>query len=460
MRARHPGRDRCAASWLALAAGGFLYHHSQADGEAEAAVERGPDAVPVEVAAAEAGTLRERIEAVGTTLARQAVDIVALTSGRVAEIAFRPGERVEEGAVLVRLDDEAERAAVAEAEASLREAELALERAKKLRSNNTVAQATVDELQAAYTGASARVDGARKRLADRTVKAPFTGVVGMRRVDLGARVDDDTVLTTFDDLSEIEIEFSVPELFFGQVRPGQPVSRHEHGLPGPHLQRPDRDDRYPDRPDIARLSGPRRAAQSAICAARRHVHACRGRARGAARGADPGRGRAGGGRQTFVFTVRDGRAERRDGPAWPAPGGHGRGARGPRALRAGGARRRCSVCATGPRCASADQPADAAPRQEQDRGRMISDFCIKRPVFAAVLSLLIIVLGVASLLRLPIRELPDVDSAIVGVTTTYTRRRAGDRRHRHHRGDRGRGRRHRRRQDASPPRASAAAAAR
>ena len=50
---------------------------------------------------------------------------------------------------------------------------------------------------------------------------------------------------------------------------------------------------------------------------------------------------------------------------------------------------------------------------------MISDFCIKRPVFAAVLSLLIIVLGVASLLRLPIRELPDVDSAIVGVTTTY-----------------------------------------
>ena len=50
---------------------------------------------------------------------------------------------------------------------------------------------------------------------------------------------------------------------------------------------------------------------------------------------------------------------------------------------------------------------------------MISDFCIKRPVFAAVLSLLIIVLGIASLLRLPIRELPDVDSAIVGVTTTY-----------------------------------------
>ena len=51
---------------------------------------------------------------------------------------------------------------------------------------------------------------------------------------------------------------------------------------------------------------------------------------------------------------------------------------------------------------------------------MISDFCIKRPVFAAVLSLLIIVLGVASLLRLPVRELPDIDAATVSVTTVYT----------------------------------------
>ena len=70
-----------------LGAGGFLYHRSQAEGEAEAAVGRGPNAVPVEIAAAEAGTLRERIEAVGTTLARQAVDIVSLTSGRHAAIA-------------------------------------------------------------------------------------------------------------------------------------------------------------------------------------------------------------------------------------------------------------------------------------------------------------------------------------------------------------------------------------
>jgi membrane fusion protein (multidrug efflux system) len=147
---------------VGLGAGGFVYHRNQTDGAAEAAVGRGASAVPVQIVAAEAGTMRERIEAVGSTLARQAIDIVPLTSGRIAEIAFHPGARVETGEVLVRLDDAAERAAVAEAEAALREAELALDRAKKLRANNTVAQATVDELEAAYLGASARVDGARK----------------------------------------------------------------------------------------------------------------------------------------------------------------------------------------------------------------------------------------------------------------------------------------------------------
>jgi membrane fusion protein (multidrug efflux system) len=217
---------------VVLGGGGFLYHRSQIDGEAAAAVGRGPSAVPVEIAAAATGTMRQRIEAVGTTLARQAVDIVPLTSGRVAAIVFSPGARVETGAVLVRLDDAAERAAVAEAEAALREAELALDRAKKLRSNNTVAQATVDELEAAYLGASARVDAVDKQLADRTVRAPFGGVVGIQRVDVGARVDDQTVLTTLDDLSEVEIEFSVPEIYFGQVRQGQAVSATSSAFPG------------------------------------------------------------------------------------------------------------------------------------------------------------------------------------------------------------------------------------
>jgi len=221
-----------AALLLAVVGGAVTYHQQRIDGEAAAAVRRGASAIPVEVAPAELGTIRERIEAVGSTLARQAVDIVALSSGRIAEIAFRPGDRVEAGTVLIRLDDQAEQAAVAEARAMLREAELALERARKLRTNNTVAQATVDELEAAYLGADARLDAVQKQLTDRTVRAPFAGVVGIRGIDIGARVDDETVLTTLDDLAEIEIEFSVPEIFFGRVRENQLVQATSTAFPG------------------------------------------------------------------------------------------------------------------------------------------------------------------------------------------------------------------------------------
>jgi membrane fusion protein, multidrug efflux system len=216
-----------AAAGLVLVAvgGGALFHLRDApESGAEAAVQRGPRAVPVEVAPVRAETLRRRVEAVGTTLARQAVDIVPLTSGRVVGIEFAPGERVTAGTVLVRLDDEIEQAEVAEARAALREADLAHERATKLRSNNTVAQATVDDLKAALDGAQARLDGALRRLADRTVRAPFAGIVGLRQVDVGARVDDDTVLTTLDDLSEVEVEFAVPEIFYGQIEHGQTVT--------------------------------------------------------------------------------------------------------------------------------------------------------------------------------------------------------------------------------------------
>ena len=150
------------------------------------------------------------------------------------------------------------------------------------------------------------------------------------------------------------------------------------------------------------------------------------------------------GGSTYVFIVADGRAERRLGAARPARGRHGRGARRPRQPTSWWCAPGLQRLRDGAEVQVLNDPGvQAAPG---GAGRMISDFCIKRPVFAAVLSMLIIVLGIASLLRLPVRELPDVDSARVSVTTDVHRRGARDRRHRHHRGDRGRGRRHRRRQ--------------
>ena len=301
-----------AAVVLGAVGSGALFHYRSApESGAEAAVGRGPEAVPVEITRAAAGTMRERIEAVGTTLARQAVDIVPLTSGRVAAIELRPGQPVAAGAVLVRLDEQMEQAAVSEAQAALREAELALERARKLRTNNTVAQATVDELEAAFAGARARLDGAEKQLADRTVRAPFAGVVGMRRVDVGARVDDDD---RADHARRPRRGRDRVRRAGDLLRPGAPGpdgERDQRGVSGPDLQRPHRHDRHPGRPGLARFSGARGDPESRSGPAGRHVHARQRGPGAAAGGADPGAGGAGRGRQHLRVHGADERAERR-----------------------------------------------------------------------------------------------------------------------------------------------------
>lgn len=192
----------------------------------------GAGATAVDTARAERKRLEDRIEAVGTTLARQAVEIVPMASGRVVGMNIETGDRVSEGDVLVRLDDDIQRADLAEAEAKLSEARLALERARTLGRTNTVSAASIEQLTAALATAQAQVDRATRRLQDRSVKAPFDGVLGLNRVEVGSRVSEGTVITTLDDLSQIEIEFALPETVFGQVRPGLDAKADAAAFPG------------------------------------------------------------------------------------------------------------------------------------------------------------------------------------------------------------------------------------
>jgi membrane fusion protein (multidrug efflux system) len=210
-----------------LAAGGGYAAYDQLNATREqpgAGEERTAPAVTVETAPAQAQALSSTMEAVGTSLARQSIELVALADGRVQEIAFESGQKVAAGDVLLRLDDEIERADLAESEATLNEVTLALERAETLQKQNAVSQAALDEARSRKAVAEAELDRATRRLADRTVRAPFDGVVGLRQVDAGARIDDTTVITTLDDLSEIEIEFAVSETLYGSVALGQSVT--------------------------------------------------------------------------------------------------------------------------------------------------------------------------------------------------------------------------------------------
>lgn len=177
----------------------------------------------VELAKVEFKNFDSAVEAVGSTRAKRAVDITPLAAGRVVEIAFKSGQTVNKNDILVRLDDEIQRADLKEAEAKLDEARSAMKRTTSLNRNSAVATATVESQAATVATAEADLDRAIRRLEDRTIRAPFSGVVGFSRVELGSRVKEGDVITTLDDLSSVEIEFAVPEQLYGRVEIGQKV---------------------------------------------------------------------------------------------------------------------------------------------------------------------------------------------------------------------------------------------
>ncbi|MBU2959317.1 efflux RND transporter periplasmic adaptor subunit [Citreicella sp. C3M06] len=182
---------------------------------------RGPTAVRT----APAQTLRfaETVEAVGTARAREAVVLHPLAAGRVTEIAFAPGQPVATGDVLLRLDDAEARANLTAAEATLAETRGNYARLQGLARSGSATEANLEAARAAMLRAEAAQALAQKTLEDRSLTAPFAGVVGFTDLARGQLVDSASVVTTLDDLSVIEVAFSVPERYLSRLQPGLEV---------------------------------------------------------------------------------------------------------------------------------------------------------------------------------------------------------------------------------------------
>jgi len=193
---------------------------------------RGGFPTQVEAVPVETRKVTTTIDAVGTTVAARSVEIVPRAEGRVEKINFTAGGDVKEGDVLVELDSNLERADLAEAKALLHQASLELERARSLSSNNIMAKASLDQAITKQATADAALVRAQQKLDERSVRAPFDGTTGIRKVDVGAHVTDTKVITTLDDLSSVKLEFSVSEQLFAVVKKGQKIEADTAAYPG------------------------------------------------------------------------------------------------------------------------------------------------------------------------------------------------------------------------------------
>jgi len=179
--------------------------------------------VPVVAAPAVEQSVEETIRAVGTLTGEEYVDIKSETDGAVRVIHFDEGQYVKKDEVLVELDQEKLRAALAQAQADLKLAASTTERYAALLQSQAVAQQEADQAQATWSSTKALVDRLTAELDDATIKAPFAGITGAKLLSVGQFIPRGTSITTLIDTDPMKLEFRIPERFIGQIKSQQAV---------------------------------------------------------------------------------------------------------------------------------------------------------------------------------------------------------------------------------------------
>ncbi|MCG7906247.1 MAG: efflux RND transporter periplasmic adaptor subunit [Candidatus Thiodiazotropha taylori] len=163
------------------------------------------------------------LSATGSLVAVQGVTVSAELGGKVSKIAFESGDRVEAGDLLVRLDTTAEEAQLRSAEAAEKLARINLDRNRGLRANKTVSQSDLDTAEANYKQATAQVENVKATIAKKTLRAPFSGQLGLRQVNLGQIIEQGTPVVTLQTIDPIYADFSLPQQRFSSVAVGNEV---------------------------------------------------------------------------------------------------------------------------------------------------------------------------------------------------------------------------------------------
>jgi multidrug efflux system membrane fusion protein len=191
-----------------------------------------PPPTQVTIAEAKQEVLPNLLTAVGDLAAVHQVNVTTDVNGRITDILFTAGATVKAGAPLVQLFDEPERADLANFKAQAKVAELSLDRAKQLAARQFGPQATVDSAQAAFDQANAGIARTEALISQKLVKAPFDGVLGVRRAEVGQYLTAGTQIVTLTDLSKIYANFTVTEKESGTLKVGQTVRVEVDAYPG------------------------------------------------------------------------------------------------------------------------------------------------------------------------------------------------------------------------------------
>ena len=174
----------------------------------------------------------QAITTVGSLRSDESVTVRPEVAGRISAIQFQEGQRVAKGATLIRLDPAINQAEVQQSRANLKLAQSKYDRAVDLAKSNFISGQARDEAENNLRVAEAGLQLAEAKLAKMEIKAPFSGIIGLRVVSIGDYVKEGADVVNLESIDPLKVDFRVPEMYARQVRVGQSLQVQLDALPG------------------------------------------------------------------------------------------------------------------------------------------------------------------------------------------------------------------------------------
>jgi membrane fusion protein (multidrug efflux system) len=182
-----------------------------------------PPAVTISARPVEAITWQPVIEAFGSVGAAQGVDLSTQTAGVVEEILFTANDRVEAGQLLVQIEDAVEQADLISARAAVERDRQALERVQTLSERGVSSSANLETAESALAASASQLQRLEAVLEQKAIEAPFDGVMGIPRIEVGQYVSAGDTIATLQNLERMRVDFTVREQDLPRIAIEQPV---------------------------------------------------------------------------------------------------------------------------------------------------------------------------------------------------------------------------------------------
>jgi membrane fusion protein (multidrug efflux system) len=207
---------------LALVLGGiFGWKYDQAK---QTQATAGPPPATVSSTRVRAEQWQPEISAAGSLVASAGVFVTNEIAGQIAEIHFESGQIVNKGDVLVRLDDQTDRAQLDAFIAQQQLAQVRFDRVSRLLKDNMISQSDFDEAKFQLDIAEANVASQRSVVDKKTIRAPFSGRLGLREVNVGQYLAAGSQIVSLQAFDPIYADFTLPERFLSRLATGRKVA--------------------------------------------------------------------------------------------------------------------------------------------------------------------------------------------------------------------------------------------